>query len=66
MKKETAVEFLQRLYDNSSESFLLDEEFQQAKELEKQQSKEDYEAGVWSVGCRNTDFEKYYEETYRP
>jgi hypothetical protein len=34
-------------------------------EEEKEQIIESYEAGVWDVGCRNSDSEKYYNETYK-
>jgi hypothetical protein len=34
-------------------------------EKEKEQIIESYDAGVWDVGCRNSDSEKYYNETYK-
>jgi len=33
-------------------------------EKEKEQIIESYDAGVWDVGCRNSDSKKYYNETY--
>jgi len=33
-------------------------------EEEKEQITEAYDAGVWDVGCRNSDSKKYYKETY--
>ena len=35
-----------------------------AKRIGKKQLKNAYDAGVWDVGCRNSDSEKYYNETY--
>ena len=32
---------------------------------EKEQIIESYDAGVWDVGCRNSDSKKYYNETYK-
>ena len=32
---------------------------------EKEQIIEAYDAGVWDVGCRNSDSEQYYNETYK-
>ncbi len=35
--KQTAVEWLQEEYDNNPESFLTEDDFNQAKEMEKEQ-----------------------------
>ena len=37
MKQQTAVEWLQQKYDECPESFLLRDDFEQAKEMERQQ-----------------------------
>lgn len=44
---QTAVEWLQELYDSrpAYEEFITDEEFEQAKQMEKEQIKEAYEFG---------------------
>jgi hypothetical protein len=31
---------------------------------EKEQITEAYDVGIWDVGCRNSDSEKYYNKTY--
>lgn len=43
----------------------LDDLFERAKQMEKEQIIEAYDAGVWEVGCRNADAKEYYQETYR-
>ena len=43
----------------------LDDLFERAKQMEKEQIIEAYDAGVWEVGCRNADSKEYYQETYR-
>ena len=40
-------------------------EFESAKEVEKEQITDAYDSGVWDVGCRNSDSEKYYNETFK-
>jgi hypothetical protein len=32
--------------------------------MERKQIIDAYDRGVWDVGCRNSDSEKYYKETY--
>ena len=37
----------------------------QAKEMEKKQTKDAYDAGVWDVGCRAANFDEYYKRTFK-
>jgi hypothetical protein len=48
MKKQTAVEWLRELYENrpAYEEFILDEEWEQAKEMERQYIIDAYRQGV--------------------
>jgi hypothetical protein len=64
--KQTAVEWLQKKLIESGISFLSEEieYINQAKEMEKEQIIDAYDTGIWDVGCRNSDSEKYYHETY--
>jgi hypothetical protein len=67
---KTAVEWLQYQYDNCPESFLLDEDFEKAKAMEKEQHKE-----TWFDSTKQFDnaaemtykkeFEQYYNETFK-
>jgi hypothetical protein len=56
---KTAVEWLQELYDNrpAYEEFILDEEFEQAKQMEKEQLQQYFEYGIEAA-------EDYYNKTY--
>ena len=63
--KQTAVEWLHEKltstwFDVKSSKEILEI----AKEKEKRQIIDSYDSGVWDVGCRNSDSEKYYNETY--
>jgi hypothetical protein len=65
MEKQTAVEYL---IDQLFPKVLTSEQYfhiEKAKEIEKEQIIKSYEAGVWDVGCRNSDSKKYYNETYK-
>ena len=42
----------------------VERELYELLEAEKEQIIESYDAGVWDVGCRNSDSEQYYNETY--
>jgi len=67
MKQLTAVEWLHHkiMYPISHEPVdNINLWFLKAKEMEKQQIKDAYDSGVWDVGCRNSDSEQYYKETY--
>jgi hypothetical protein len=64
--KQTAVEWLHEKltstwFDVKSSKEILEI----AKEKEKRQITDAYDSGVWDVGCRNSDSEKYYNETYK-
>jgi hypothetical protein len=64
--KQTAVDFLMgKLFDPSTMVSEQIQWFEQAKEMEKEQVIESYEAGIWDLGCRSTDAEQYYEETFK-
>ena len=62
--KMTAVEWLQEQYTKQI-TFLHREDFEQAKEMEKQQHMHTYFSG-WhrNNGNREEDFEQYYNETF--
>jgi hypothetical protein len=62
-KQKTAVEWLMNnIYiDPNPELYA---KFEQAKEMEKEQIKNAYDDGIWGVGCRSSDADKYYNETY--
>ena len=58
----TAVEWLQDQYDKCPESFLTEDDFEQAKQMEKQQIIDAYKFGIadeYVIGS-----EKYYNQTY--
>lgn len=65
--KQTAVDFaveqLEKLIPSGNQ-ILIGIILEKAKEMEKEQIKDSYDSGVWDVGCRNSDSEKYYNETY--
>jgi hypothetical protein len=67
---QTAVEFLKEQYDKCPESFLTDDDFNKAKEIEKEHIKEAYLKGD-SNGCgcydysTDSDAEKYYKEVFK-
>ncbi len=63
---KTAVEWLQELYDNrpAYEEFILDEEFEQAKQMEKEQIMNAYWEGGQDVPTHNSTVEEYYNQTY--
>jgi hypothetical protein len=72
MSKQTAVEWLQEQFDNSDDDFITIEEFNQAKEMEKQQlidftdkfisqhTSGDYDGEVQ----KSISVEQYYEQTF--
>tara|TARA_R110000868_G_scaffold39775_2_gene138208 strand:- start:501 stop:776 length:276 start_codon:yes stop_codon:yes gene_type:complete len=63
--KQTAVDYLfEKLWDEPKDKFTWYKIAGDAKDMEKEQIKEAYDAGVWEVGCRNADSEEYYKETY--
>jgi hypothetical protein len=68
MAKQTAVEWLQELYNSRPdwEQFILIEEFEQAKQMEKQQIAEAYRVGVEEDVYHSplTTGEEYYKRTY--
>jgi hypothetical protein len=61
-KKNTAVEWLQQLYDYSPESCIIDDEFERAKEIEKQQQGEFAIGFAYWCEWRNDRAFKTYEE----
>jgi len=61
----TAVEWLQQLYDSRPdyEQFILPEEFEQAKQMEKEKCIQDYNAGYDDAQCNHiNDAENYSNE----
>jgi hypothetical protein len=70
MSKQTAVEWLQEQFDNSDDDFITIEEFNQAKEMEKEQIEyaycdgvdDEYEHHINNEPRRNS--EQYYNEKF--
>jgi hypothetical protein len=63
--KQTAVEYLfEKLWGIHKDKFTWQMILNEAKKKEKRQIIDSYDSGVWDVGCRNSDSEKYYNETY--
>ena len=60
-KKQTAVKWLEEI---ASKGFISPENFEQAKELEKQQIIEAHLDGQSLVSCKDEYAEQYYTETY--
>ena len=64
-RKQTAVDYLfQELWDRPKDKLTWNVLLKYAKDMEKEQIIEAYDAGVWEVGCKNADSEEYYKETY--
>jgi hypothetical protein len=70
---QTSIEWLQQKYDNCPESFLTDEDFEQAKEMHKQEIIDAFFEGK-SNGMdishplsltKEISFEEYYQETFK-
>ena len=63
----TAVEWLQDQYDNSPESILIEDDFKQAKEMEKEQIIKANRDGVDMVVHKKVLIlgEQYYNETFK-
>jgi len=68
MAQQTAVEWLQELYNSRWEQFIHMEEFEIAKQMEKEQIMEAYRQGVQDCPKHNLGEiirkEQYYNETY--
>jgi hypothetical protein len=65
--KQTAVEYLnEALSEEPKDIFMWQIILQQAKEIEREQIKDAYSAGVWEIGYynKNADAEGYYNKTY--
>jgi hypothetical protein len=67
-KLQTSIEWLQQKYDNCPESFLTDDDFEQAKEMHKQEIKEAYIKGReehYLDYYPQKHSEEYYQETFK-
>jgi hypothetical protein len=66
--KHTAVEWLRELYENQPayDDFILDQQWEQAKEMEKEQIKDAYNSDrdLLSRIEDGSAFNEYYNETY--
>jgi hypothetical protein len=63
--KQTAVDYLfEKLWGIPKDKFTWQMILNEAKKKEKRQITDAYDLGVWDVGCRNSDSEQYYKETY--
>jgi hypothetical protein len=65
MSKQTAVEWLEKIC-NDRGYHLMSEYFEQAKEMEMQQTKHAYNSDRPNLSCieDGSAFESYYDETY--
>ena len=64
--KQTAVEWLREQYDNNPESFITEDEFEKALEMEKQQIDDAFEDGYQSVYKDNgISGEQNYNDTFK-
>ena len=66
--KQTAVQWLQDKYDNCPESFLTEDDFEKAKEMEKQQIIDAYRVGKVEATFspeKLTTGEQFYNETFK-
>jgi len=70
MAQQTAVEWLQELYNSRWEQFIHMEEFEIAKQMEKEQIMNAYRWGRKEINRVQHDFptheEKHYDEFYNP
>ena len=66
MKQQTAIQWLQELYNSRPdwEPFILSEEFEEAKKIEKEQIINAHIDGQSIVSCKDEYAEQYYNETY--
>ena len=64
--KQTAVDWLFQKITEQGTNPYWDMRFIQAKEIERKQIKDAYNAGVWEIGYynKNADAEGYYNKTY--
>jgi hypothetical protein len=64
--KQTAVEWLREQYDNNPESFITEDEFEKALQMEKEQIKDAYNSDRDLVSriIDGSASEDYYNETY--
>jgi hypothetical protein len=63
--KQTAVEWLREQYDNNPESFITEDEFEKALQMEKEQIKDAYFIGGHNMkNNRYKGMHEYYNETY--
>jgi hypothetical protein len=66
--KRTATEYLfEQLWDTPKDKFAWHSILIKAKEMEKEQIKDAYSAGVWEIGYynRKADAKEYYNKTYK-
>jgi hypothetical protein len=65
--KKTAVDWLVQEFELTSDYPIIRRVIEQAKEMEKEQIKDAYSAGVWEIGYynKNADAEEYYNKTYK-
>lgn len=67
-KKQTAVQWLQSQYDNCPESFLTDDDFAKALQMEREQIIDAFDDGQ-ANHCLPRDYEnskQYYNQTFKP
>ena len=63
--KQTAVEWLREQYDNNPESFITEDVFEKALQMEKEQLKDAYFIGGHNMkNNRYKGMHEYYNETY--
>ena len=64
---KTAVEWLQEQYNQCPkyEEQIYEQDWEQAKEMEKERLEDAYRTGILDVGCRSASFEEYYNRTFK-
>jgi len=71
--EKTALEFILNMVCGKDEKgkdvrvkdYLNVHDIEQAKDFEKEQLKDAYDAGIWDVGCKAPNFDEYYKRTFK-
>jgi hypothetical protein len=68
--KETAIQYIERMYNNSPEMELTDEDFKKAKEIEKENIQSSFTTGMvfsddyFNPNSDKSESEIYYDRTF--
>ena len=71
--EKTALEFILNMVCGKDEKgkdvrvkdYLNVHDIEQAKDFEKEQLKDAYDAGIWDVGCKAPNFDEYYKRSFK-